>query len=145
MAISKTTKASLLAGNRGVPETIDIWWEEDFKPEMPEVSGMLALAQRLLRRITTPKGFFPWWPNEGINIHEYILTKVPTWRIKSDVESECLRDEQVETIIATPEYRDGGKSIYLELFVVSKVGNFNFTMTATEASASLIALQAIGT
>jgi hypothetical protein len=139
--VPKSVRDRIAVGIRGVNETIDVWWQEDFKREMPEVYGQLALSQRLLRRLTCRKGFFPWWPNEGIDIRDYLLSKIPLWRIKNDVDDQCAREEQIEYANSTPSYLENNRVLNLKVDLVSGIGNFSFTMTATEAAARLIALQ----
>lgn len=130
------------AGIRGVIETIDVWWVDDFRPEMPEVYGETALVQRLLRRLTCPKGLFPSWPYEGLDTKQYLLSKVPLWRIKTDVEAECLRDEQVDRVIATPSYLNNNTVLRIHLYIEPVGGSaFDFTMTSDEASTRLVELQ----
>lgn len=122
-------------------ETSDIYLLGDMRPEMPTVSGFDALAQRLIRRLSTPRGFFPFWPNFGLNIRKYSLSKIPTWQIAHEVQDECLKDEQVKDVIVTPTYGDQGRSVRLDVYVTAAVGNFTFSMAATDAAATLIALQ----
>lgn len=122
-------------------DTTDTWLLGDFLPNMPEVSGITALAQRLVRRLQTPRGLFPFWPNFGLDVRQFALSKTPPWQIASQVEQELLKDEQVQSVIVTPSQTDGGRALRLDVFVAAAVGNFVFTMTATEAAATLIQLQ----
>jgi hypothetical protein len=126
-----------------VDQTTDIWCDgEDMRPEQPEVSGALCVAQRLMRRWTTPKGLFKFWPNEGHDARQYLLSKEPPWRIKSALEAEALRDEQVEICQVTPTLLDNGATLNLDGFFTTKLGVFKFSMNVTDAAATLIALEA---
>jgi hypothetical protein len=122
-------------------ETTDIYLLDDFTPEMDECSGYLALACRLIRRLKTPRGFLPFWPNFGNDLKRYSLSKIPSWQIARDVIDELGKDEQVKEVIATPIYADQGRTIHLDVFVRAEVGTFTFSMTATDAAAMLISLQ----
>lgn len=125
-------------------ETRDLHLVGDFLPEMPEVTGRVALLQRLVRRLTTPPGIFrKWWPNEGINVPDFVLSKVPTWRIRALVEAQCERDEQVREARARVVTLNGGLGVRVDLFITDADGSFAFTMNVTEAAASLVALQGI--
>lgn len=135
-------KRAIADGNRDVAATVDVFHDGDFLPEMPEVVGVVALAQRLARRIQTPRGFFPWWPNEGLDISEFLLSRTPTWQIANQVKEEIKRDEQVSDAHVKATLSTDGSEVRVEIFVVSEIGPFAFTMTATEASAQLLDIRA---
>lgn len=106
-----------------------------------ECSGLLALACRLIRRLSTPRGFFPFYPNFGLDIRRYSLSKTPTWQMAHEVDDELRKDEQVKDVVVTPTVGDGGRSVHFDIFIQSEVGAFTFSMTATQAAATLINLQ----
>ncbi len=129
------------SGDRSALATIDLWWEEDARPDMPMVAGIYAIGQRLYRRLVTPRGFFPFWPNEGLGISKYLLSKPPLWVVKTEVEAECKRDQQVENVIVTPQLTSNKTLLLIDIFFTTPFGAADLTMTATEAAATLISLQ----
>jgi hypothetical protein len=135
-------KQAIADGNRDVAATVDVFHDGDFLLEMPEVVGVVALAQRLARRIQTSRGFFPWWPNEGLNISDYLLSRTPTWQIANQIKEEIKRDQQVADAHVRATLSADGSQLRVEIFVVSEVGPFVFTMTATEASSQLLDIRA---
>ncbi len=125
-----------------IADTVDIDCVSDLSPHMPTVSGRVALAQRLARRLSTPRGKIPFWPNFGTDMAEFLGSKVPTWRIANAARLECEKDEQVEEVTVTAEILSGGRSIKLLVAVTTVEGDtFKFTMTLSEAAATLIELQ----
>lgn len=118
-----------------IDDTIDVHCDTDFLPTMPSVRGRLALAQRLLRRLTTPRGRFIYWPDFGYDVRTALLSKKSPDQIASDVEAECLKDEQVEHITATVV--TGGASAEIRLAVADADGEFEFTMSIDQARATL--------
>ena len=124
-----------------VAQTTDLWHDgEDFSREMREVSGERAAAQRLLFRWTKSKDRKPFL-GEGVDAREYILGKEPLWRIKVELESEGVRDEQIETCTVLPSRSDDLTQLLLDGFFSTKLGTFKFSMAITEAAGALIALQ----
>lgn len=122
--------------------TRDLALEADMAPHAPEVVGTRAVAQRLRRRLVTRRGTWPWWPTFGTDLRQFLLSKVPAWRIAKAAEAELAQDEQVQGVVVQAEVLDGGRRIRLRIFVKSsEVRNFNFTMDITEAAATLLALQ----
>lgn len=124
-----------------IENTVDIFCISDFRPEMPTVSGRTALAHRLARRLTTPRGRFKWWPKFGTDLLEFALSKAAPSAIASAAESECLKDEQVDDVTVTAELQNGGRLLHLTIEVTDAAGPFVFTLTITEAAATLIKLQ----
>jgi len=114
----------------------------DMQAHAPHVTGIKAVAQRLRRRLTTRRGTFPWWPNYGTDIRQYLLSKTPAWRIAKDVEIELVKDEQVLAVGVGVEFLDNGRRIRLVIAVAcSEVRDFRFTMDITQAAGQLVALQ----
>lgn len=129
-------------GDRDATAAIDVWWETDALPEMPLIAGVLVVGQRLYRRLVTPRGFFKSWPNDGLGITKYLLSKPQLWVIKNDVESECMREQQVANVIATPQFRENGSLLLLDIFFTTEFGAAaDMTMTATEAATTLLSLR----
>lgn len=122
-------------------ETTDIYLLDDMNLEVTEVSGVVALVQRLYRRLTTPTGMFPWWPNEGYDCRDALLSKTPLWKIKTAIESQCTRDEQCISAVATLVKSADGKTMNITVAIKTEEGDYAFTMQITEAASTLIALQ----
>jgi phage baseplate assembly protein W len=122
-------------------ETTAVHCVTDFALHMPKVSGETALMQSLARRLQTPRGRVPWWPNYGTDIRNMLLSKVSPYQIVSSAIRECSKDERVENVDATATITNGGRTLVLGISVTTAAGPFDFTMTITEAAESLIELQ----
>lgn len=118
-----------------IDDTIDVHCTDDFLATMPSVRGRTALAQRLLRRLTTPRGRFIYWPDFGYDVRTALLSKKSPDQIGSDVEAECLKDEQVEQVTATVSI--DGTSADIQLAVTDADGEFEFTLTIGQAATTL--------
>lgn len=122
--------------------TVGLWSLGDFKPEMPLVSGRVALIHRLCVRLQTPRGRFPWWPNFGTDMVAFLNSKMRPSAIAAAAQAECEKDEQVDRVIADAVYEDNGRAIRLRLTVFDAAGPFTFTLLIEQANLSLIELQA---
>lgn len=141
-----------MANLDNIDGTVGIHSLDDFRPEMPFVSGRTALLHRLAVRLQTPRGRFSWpksgggragWPNFGTDVRAFLLTKVRPSVVASAIESECLKDEQVHDIRASVEFTEGGKSMVVSAIVFDAEGPFRFTLLASQAKLELIELQEI--
>lgn len=122
--------------------TIDVHCVTDFLARMPEVSGIVALMHRLARRLSMPRGIWPWAPDDGTDMRQFLLSKVPSRQIVRAAILECEKDEQVESVEAAIIARTD-RVIQLRLTVTPVDGDaFTFTMTITEALASVDLLAA---
>jgi hypothetical protein len=122
-------------------ETRDLALLPDMSPEGREITGVEALGQRLAFALQTPFGFFPWWPNRGHDITQYLLGSTPLWQIADGIKGECEKDEQADEAIVSAEYRESGRLLAVKIFVISPLGLFTMTMSATEAAATLISIE----
>lgn len=120
--------------------TTDVWCVDDFKSTMPMVFGREALAQRLMRRLTTRPGQLPFWPNDGLDVRDYLLSKANISNIPGAVEAECLKDEQVEDVSVQSSISDDGRSLTLRILIEDAQGPFTFTMTVDDAQTRLVEL-----
>lgn len=124
-----------------VLETIDVHCVEDFLPHMPTVTGRLAHAQRLARRLVTPRGRFKFWPNFGTDMRQFINSKTPASAIARAAAAECLKDEQTESVTVEVLPLDGATGFTLQIEVTDAEGPFTFTMPISQAKILLIELQ----
>lgn len=125
-----------------IDSTVDVGGIDEFEPHMPTVSGRLALVHRLARRLSTPRGRFIYWPDFGTDIRAYLLAKAPASRIAAAVESECSKDEQVESIDVTVSAIDyATRALTITVAVEDADGPFEFTLSIAEAAVSLVELQ----
>jgi hypothetical protein len=122
-------------------ETTDLYLLGDMTADGRECSGYVALACRLVARLQTPTGFFPWWKTFGLNIRKYSLSKTPPWQMAHEITEQLKLDEQVKDVVVTPSVSDLGRAILFNILVQAEVGAFTFTMSATEAAATLVGLQ----
>lgn len=125
-----------------IAATTDIYCITDFRPEMPMVSGRVALLHRLARRLQTPRGRFPWWPNFGTDLRLYLLSKTPAGVVAAAIENECLKDEQVQDVSATCQFLDSTRKLVAQVTVSDAEGPFVFTLEISTAAEMLIELQA---
>lgn len=124
-----------------IENTTDVWCLDDFLPHMPEIRGRTALAHRLARRWTCPRGRIPWLPNHGTDLRQFMLTHASPSAIAQAAKAEALKDEQVEDIQIAVEVLDSGRQLELRPEVTDADGPFTFTLTITEATLTLIGLE----
>lgn len=108
---------------------------------MPMVSGRTALAQRLARRLTTPRGKCTFWPNFGTDMRVFLLSNATPATIARAAQLECVKDEQVEEAAVTVTALDDG-SMTLDISITDSDGPWTFTLAIDQAANTLIQLQA---
>lgn len=124
-----------------IDATVGVFCLEDFRPDMPPVSGRVALAHRLALRLQTPRGRFKPWPKFGTDMRQFLLSKAQPSAIASAAEAECMKDEQVDDASVKAELRDHGRQLRLIITVTDAAGPFTFTLLISQAAAELINLQ----
>lgn len=99
---------------------------EDLDPAMREVSGRRALAQSIVRRLTTGTGNLQDYPAYGFNVTELIGTSLTNTRIRQSVLGQVLQEEEVE--YATVNVRRTQESVTIDIVVTDGDGPFDLTL-----------------
>ena len=118
----------------------DVYCLTGFRADMPEISGMVAIAHVAARGLQTPNGRFPGWPNWGEDLRQYFLSKHPPALIAAKARRQISTDERVRACKVTAERVD--RSINLTVHIVPEEGGpFTFVLTITQAALTLVSLQ----
>lgn len=127
-----------------IEDSRDLWLSGgEMTPEGAEATGTLALCQRLERALNTDRDFFPYkhLRNRGYNVAANLLANTPLYAIRTGIEEECKQDEQVSDAAAVVT-RNADGSLSISGAVASPtLGNFTFTMNATDAAATLLTIE----
>lgn len=100
------------------------------------------IAQRLARRLQTPRGALANIgddPNFGWDVRQYLngkFTTSTTITAQEQIQSECLKDEQVATAKAAVTLVNGTMTIALS--IVSSAGPFTLTMNVNQLTTALV-------
>lgn len=107
-----------------------------------QVTGATLIAQRVARLLQTPRGALGIIgddPSRGFDVRSLVLAKLgpsDLARAKSQIEAECLKDEQVEAATATLSLVNGALTISVQ--IDSSEGPFSFVLTVDEVTTDLI-------
>ena len=71
---------------------------DDIDPALRVVSGRLALAQAFARRLTTPVGSLPDWPEYGFDLQSAIGTALTDTQLKQKIRAQAELEEELEDI-----------------------------------------------
>jgi hypothetical protein len=114
----------------------------DYDPQGLLVSGLVALCQRIARRLTNPRGAWSWAPNECTDVRAYMneaITNDRIGQIKSDIEREALREEAVQTANADVSFNAAASTLTIHLTGTSnQLGPFNFVLAVTAVSLAIL-------
>ncbi len=115
----------------------------DLDPMGATVSGLQALSEALIRRITTPRGRLLTDPNYGYDISGELEDDVTTQQvgaIGSNVDQEFLKDQRVFASSTTVTLRADG-SLDVASSVQSALGPFGLVLNVSAVTVSIIQAQ----
>lgn len=118
---------------------VDVSTYPDLDAQFSLCKGLDGLAQSVWRRLQTAPGALPFYPDEGIDVREYLhegVSMATLVALRNDVESEVMRDERVRRCAVDLEaYDDTLKmSVRVEAMtgeaftLVAKVGKMDFSL-----------------
>ncbi len=101
----------------------------------------VLIGQRLARRLTTPTGGLAVINDDpgGIDLRQYVLKRMgpnEVAALRTDIEHECLKDEEVSSVNADPTLVDGVLNIPMR--VISSWGPFAFVLSVSQVNAQVI-------
>jgi hypothetical protein len=121
---------------------VDISSYPDYDPLGTLVSGNVALAQRLARRFTNPRGAWSWAPNECYDLRSLLNEIITTDKLsefKSIIEREALREEVVQTANAVVSWNASTSVLSIHLLGTTTSGSFNFVFGVGSATLEILA------
>jgi phage baseplate assembly protein W len=108
----------------------------DLSPSLGESTGLKALAEAIVRRLTTTLGALPNHPDYGFNIDELIGTTKTDSFIRQQILGQVFLEEDVADARCRVERTTAGLSI--SIIVFSPDGEFPLTISVDSLSADVI-------
>lgn len=115
---------------------VDISGAYDLDPAMRAVSGQRALAERIIRRLTTTLGALQDHPDYGFNIDNLIGTSATDAVIEQGVLGQCFLEEEIDDAALTITRVESSLALQLKLF--NAEGPFEFTLSVSDLGVSAI-------
>jgi hypothetical protein len=113
----------------------DISMGVDLDPGMSEVGGRRALADAIVRRLSTPTGGLPEFPAYGLDLTSYIGRAYSPEQLEADVLDQVFQEEEVEDASVQLEYINGTISIVIA--IDDALGPFDLTISIDEVDVSV--------
>lgn len=125
---------------------LDLWCTDDLLAELRPVSGVMLLAQALIRRWTTPRGMLLDDPGYGTDVRENMNETVDEStidRMRSELRSEALNDERVAecTVTAAVYTQSTGKVRFTVEITVHDGSLFSLVLDVSAVSVDLITVE----
>jgi hypothetical protein len=117
----------------------DISGITDVDASLSTVGGRLALAQRVLRRMSTQRGSLIASPLYGFDLQSCIGSMLPVSAINQRVGEQVLLEPEIEDAAVDATFNAKTGELTVDINVVDADGPFDLTLTATELTLSAIA------
>jgi hypothetical protein len=110
----------------------------DLSPSLGLVSGRLALAQAIARRLTTPRGSLFYDPDYGYDLRQHLNAPAPRLGVvEAQTSTEVLKDERVLDVEVDVTFTEGLLSVTLRLFDAG--GPFSLVLNVSQVTVELLA------
>jgi phage baseplate assembly protein W len=100
------------------------------------VSGRTALAQAIIRRLTTQTGSLPDFQNYGFDLSQLIGTTYSKSQIRHAVASQVLLEEEVDDCTVDAEVTD--TTVKLSIAILDGEGPFDLTISVDDLTVEYI-------
>lgn len=111
----------------------------DITPGMLESTGRAVLAERLVRRQTTPKGSVQGSPNDCFDVRDFLskeMDQTQLSQLKGVIRQELLKDPGCLDVVVTMTFNQGKLTIREQ--VTSSAGPFVLTIAITDLTLDVL-------
>jgi len=111
----------------------DIAGVSDVDWALSTVSGRVALAHAILRRLRTSRGGLLGGPvSYGFNLEDLIGSDVPASVVENRVRAQALEEEEVVDCAVVASFRAAAGALEVTIAVIDGDGPFTLTIVAAE-------------
>lgn len=126
---------------RDLKTVVDAHGNVDITPGMLESTGRAVLAERLIRRQTTPIGSVQGAPNDCFDIKNWMSKEFDPKTIsqlRGTIRQELLKDVGVLDVEVTMTYDQAAKKLTIREQVTSSTGPFVLTIAVTSLTLDIL-------
>lgn len=127
-----------VAATRTYPLGSDIGGSSTLDYALTVNTGRRSLADRILRRLTTPRGGLFYAPAYGYNLQDCVGSSVPTGIVEQRTLEQVMSEEEVEDAECTATFDDSTGALGVAINVVDAEGPFELVITAAELTLSAL-------
>jgi hypothetical protein len=145
---SGATGSQVPISTQSGPSTVDFGTDFDFlsglNPAFALVTGYYNLGQALAHRLQTPRGGLFYDLDYGTDIRGYVnmaITGQVASQLVGDIQSECLKDERVQTVTAAQSMNAATSTLTITITGTTSDGPFTFILSVTSATVALLSPQ----
>lgn len=122
-----------------IADDLDLSCVDDIDAVGTEVSGYVAFAQSIARRVTTPRGSLLDDANYGIDIRDYLNAEMSTGdlqKIEATCRGEIVKDERVADCTVSASFAN--KVLTLYITVTGTTLDVAFTLNVSDVTIELL-------
>lgn len=100
-----------------------------------------CLGQSLVRRLSTPRGYLSWAPNDGIDVREFLNkgdTQQNRFAAIAAIKDECEKDERVQAASVAVSFNFATSTLTITIDVETADGPFTFVIAADKVTVELL-------
>lgn len=110
----------------------------DIDSSFSTVTGKLAVAHAVARRLVQPKGGLIDAPNYGWDVRQLINAPVNAAFAESRIQDECEQDERVLSAVVTVNFEPRSSVVDIVIDLRTADGPFSMTLHVSQVSVSLL-------
>jgi hypothetical protein len=138
------TRLDLASNLLTVPATdygSDVAMEPDFDETWTLITGRRVMAERLVRRFTTPKGTLPFWPDDGFDVRDWLreeISRATLHELRQSLVNEGEKDEQLLSLDVSITFNPSSETLSVTLSCVDADGPFTLVLNVSALTVDLL-------
>lgn len=113
----------------------------DLDPAMSEATGRHVLTNSLICRQCQPLGSNPQWPNDGIDLRNYVqlgMTPAQLAEVAGKIQNQLQRDQRVLRVNVQVTFNASTSAMTVVENFVSSYGPFSLTLAVTSVTVAIL-------
>jgi hypothetical protein len=113
---------------------------EDVDANLTPVSGRVAYAQAIARRLIAPAGSLFYDTDYGFGLSGFLSAPIvgTTGKIEAGIERECFKDERTKDVDAEVTFDEAAKALTARVDLTDAEGPFALTLSVSELSTQVL-------
>jgi len=110
-------------------------YPDGLDPSFGQLTGPAVVGQAVLRRLRTPRGSLPFYPDYGFDLRRFLnegITDAALSQIRAGAQREAEKDERVASADVTVRYLAATEELRVEVQLQTAAGPFKLVLQVTQ-------------
>ena len=119
----------------------------DLDTSFTAMTGPRVVAEAVARRLSTPRGSLPFYPEYGIDVRDWVnetITRDRLAQFRRELEAEVVKDERIDDATGSIAFNPQTGEMRIAVNVTTAAGPFALVLGVTQVTVSVLSVSSSG-